>query len=154
MKGKISKPRIPGRRFELERLPQRRRNISVDDLVRFARSFHKAAKALAGSLLVGGNPASDVDFSPVVYLYRHALELHLKAIVLGGGGNFLEPTPDRLTIYKTHSVSWLAQFVSNQHWGVDPCLPGTGYSGAGRSSAAKDEGGYAEAPAAIPTVSF
>ena len=44
-------------------------------------------------------------------MYRHALELHLKALILGDGGNFLVTKPDRLSVYKTHSVSWLAQFV-------------------------------------------
>jgi len=32
---------------------------------------------------------------PVVFTYRHALELLLKAIVLGEGGNFLATKPDR-----------------------------------------------------------
>lgn len=44
-------------------------------------------------------------------MYRHAVELHLKALVLGEGGNFLATKPDTLSIHKTHSVSWLAQFV-------------------------------------------
>jgi hypothetical protein len=89
-----------------------RRNIPVDDLFLYARSFHQAVKALAEFLLVGGNPVSDVDFSPVVSVYRLALELYLKALVLGDGGNFLETKPDLLTVHKTHSVSWLAQFVA------------------------------------------
>jgi hypothetical protein len=45
-------------------------------------------------------------------VYRQALELHLKALVLGGGGNFLETRPDVISVHKTHSVSWLAQFVA------------------------------------------
>src|ERR1035441_4353260 len=45
-------------------------------------------------------------------MYRHAVELHLKALVLGEGGNFLGTKPDALSVQKTHSVSWLAQFVS------------------------------------------
>jgi len=44
-------------------------------------------------------------------MYRHAIELHLKALVLGEGGNFLATRPDALSVHKTHSVSWLAQFV-------------------------------------------
>ena len=95
---------------EAKRLLARRRNIPVDDLFLYARSFHKAAQALAGSLR-GGDPVSDVAFSPVVFMYRHALELHLKALVLGDGGEFLVAKPDPLSIYKTRSVSWLAQFV-------------------------------------------
>jgi hypothetical protein len=84
--------------------------IDVDDLVQYARSFHAAAKALAGSLHLG-EPLSDVDFSPVVNIYRLALELHLKALVLGAGGNLLKVKPDQISICQTHSVSWLAQFV-------------------------------------------
>ena len=44
-------------------------------------------------------------------MYRHALELHLKALILRGGRNFLATKPDRMSVHKTHSVSWLAQFV-------------------------------------------
>jgi hypothetical protein len=57
------------------------------------------------------NAPGDFAACPVVFLYRHALELHLKEIVLGGGGNFLATKPDHLSVMKTHSVSWLAQFV-------------------------------------------
>jgi hypothetical protein len=35
----------------------------------------------------------------------------LKALVLGEGGNFLKSKPDALSVHKTHSVPWLAQFV-------------------------------------------
>src|SRR5262249_12297887 len=49
---------------------------------------------------------------PVIFMYRHAVELHLKAIVLGDGGNFLETKPDPISVRKSHSVSWLAQFVA------------------------------------------
>jgi hypothetical protein len=92
--------------------PKRMRLLDEYELQFYARSFHKAAQALAGSLLVGGNPVSDVDFSPVLNTYRQALELHLKAIVLGDGGSFLETKPDVISVHKTHSVSWLAQFVA------------------------------------------
>ena len=62
-------------------------------------------------LQLGSNPLADSDISPVVFMYRHALELHLKALVLFEGGNFLATKPDALSVHKTHSVSWLAQFV-------------------------------------------
>jgi hypothetical protein len=90
--------------------PKRNRLLDEDELPFYARSFHRAAKALAG-FLRGGDPVSDADFSPVLNLYRQSLELHLKALVLGEGGNFLGTKPDVLSIHKTHSVSWLAQFV-------------------------------------------
>jgi len=110
MKRKTSASRRLRRQDQSARPLLRRRNIPVDDLFRYARSFDKAAQALAGSLR-GGDRVSDVDFSPVVFMYRHALELYLKALVLGDGGKFLATKPDPLSINKTHSVSWLAQFV-------------------------------------------
>jgi hypothetical protein len=44
-------------------------------------------------------------------MYRHAVELHLKAIVLGDGANFLPTRPDRISVSKSHSIWWLAQLV-------------------------------------------
>jgi hypothetical protein len=87
------------------------RNVPERDLWLYARSFHSAAKKLAGTFEVDSEPMSDFDPCPVVFMYRHAVELHLKALVLGEGGNFLATKPDHLSVYKTHSVSWLAQFV-------------------------------------------
>jgi hypothetical protein len=87
-----------------------RHNVPAKDLFLYARSFHKAAKALAAFQL-DASPLADFDISPVVFMYRHAVELHLKALVLGDGGNFLATKPDVLSVHKTHSVSWLAQFV-------------------------------------------
>jgi hypothetical protein len=44
-------------------------------------------------------------------MYRHAVELHLKSIVLDDGGNLLLTKPDPISVSKSHSISWLAQFV-------------------------------------------
>jgi len=81
------------------------------DLFLYARSFHLAAKKLAASFQPDA-ALSEFDASPVVFMYRQAIELHLKAIVLGEGGNFLATRPDHISVSKTHSVSWLAQFVA------------------------------------------
>src|SRR6266481_5231118 len=81
------------------------------DLFLYARPFHKAAKTLAGALELDSGPFSEFDACPVVFMYRHAVELHLKVLVLGDGGNFLATKPDTLSVHKTHSVSWLLQFV-------------------------------------------
>jgi hypothetical protein len=43
--------------------------------------------------------------------YRHAVELYLKVIAHGDGGKFLATRPDELSVHKTRSLSWLAQFV-------------------------------------------
>ena len=76
----------------------------------YARSFQAAAKRMAEAPEFDSGP--DLAACPVLFMYRQALELHLKAIVLGEGGNFLATKPDRISIAKTHSVSWLAQFVA------------------------------------------
>jgi len=88
-----------------------RRNVPAGDLFLYARSFYKAAKTLAASFRSDGNPFAQAEVSAVVFMYRHAVELHLKSIVLGEGGSFLATKPDALSVQKTHSVSWLAQFV-------------------------------------------
>ena len=56
------------------------------DLWLYARSFHNAAKKLAGALEVPIGPFDDFDAGPVVFMYRHTVELHLKVMVLGEGG--------------------------------------------------------------------
>ena len=87
------------------------RNDHTKDLFFHARSFHIAAKKLAGTLEFGSGPFAEFDVFPVVFLYRHALELSLKTIVVGEGGNFLATKPDPISVSNSHSVSWLAQFV-------------------------------------------
>lgn len=87
------------------------RNVSDDDFWAYARSFHLAAKKLAGTLEGGSGPFSQFDACSVVYLYRHAIELELMASVLGAGGNFLATKPDPISVSKSVSLSWLAQFV-------------------------------------------
>ena len=91
--------------------PVKSQNDHTKDLFLHARSFHLAAKKLAGTLDFGSSPFAEFDVLPVISLYRHALELHLKAIVLGEGGNFLAMKPDPISVSNSHSVSWLAQFV-------------------------------------------
>jgi len=48
------------------------------------------------------------------------IELQLKAILFGDGGKFLVSQPDRLSVHKTRSLSWLAQFITQivtvLHW--------------------------------------
>ena len=82
-----------------------------EDLYFLAQSCHKAAKKLTGSLQLGLNPLGDFDAYPVLIMYRHAVELFMKAMILGEGGNFLERKPDEISVSKSRSVSWLAQFV-------------------------------------------
>ena len=47
---------------------------------------------------------------PIIWLYRQALELRLKELV-GGGSSFLKSGTDPISLYRTHSLRWLAQIV-------------------------------------------
>jgi len=76
----------------------------------YARSLHRAAKTLISSLDLQPNPETAWDACPVVLLYRQSVELHLKALV-DEGGSFLKERTDSITLYKTHSLRWLAQIV-------------------------------------------
>jgi hypothetical protein len=76
----------------------------------YARSLHKAAKTLIETLDLEPNPKTAWDACPVILLYREAIELHLKALV-GEGSNFLKERTDPISLFKTHSLRWLAQIV-------------------------------------------
>jgi hypothetical protein len=76
----------------------------------YARSLHKAAKSLIATLNLEPNSKTAWDACPVIALYRQSVELHLKALV-GEGSNFLPSPTDPITLYKTHSLRWLAQIV-------------------------------------------
>ncbi len=76
----------------------------------YARSLHRAAQTLIKSLELEPNPKTAWDACPILLLYRQAIELHLKFLV-GEGGNFLPTPTDSITLYKTHSLRWLAQIV-------------------------------------------
>jgi hypothetical protein len=86
-------------------------NVSEQDLWSYARSFHAAAKKLAGAIELDPGPFTEFDACSVVYLYRHVVELQLKALILGAGGNFLANRPDPLSVSKSLSLSWLSQFL-------------------------------------------
>ena len=76
----------------------------------YARSLHKAAKTLIATFDLEPNPKTAWDACPAIQLYRQCVELHLKALV-GEGSNFLPSPTDPITLYKTHSLRWLAQIV-------------------------------------------
>jgi hypothetical protein len=81
------------------------------ELHRYARSLQKAAKALVEKLELDQSARTDWDVGPIILLYRTAVELQLKAVV-GEGSRFLRTETDHVTLYKTHSLRWLAQVVS------------------------------------------
>ncbi len=76
----------------------------------YARSLQKAAKSLVQTLEPEQSPGTAWDVCPIIWLYRQALELHLKALV-GEGSNFLKSKTDPISLYRTHSLRWLAQIV-------------------------------------------
>jgi hypothetical protein len=79
------------------------------EIALYARSLHRAAKTLVETLDLQPNPKTR-DACPVVLLYRQSVELHLKALV-DEGCNFLPSPTDPISLYKTHSLRWLAQIV-------------------------------------------
>jgi hypothetical protein len=99
--------RSPGARAPLLKT----QHVPPEDLFLHARSFHIAAKRLAAAFSTEPEPFGDSAAFPVLFMYRHAVELHMKTLVLGAGSNFIAVKPDELSVYKTHSLSWLAQFV-------------------------------------------
>ncbi len=88
------------------------RSIPPRDFHRYAQSSYSAAKKLARTLEVDPGPVLEFDLCPVLSAYRYAIELHLKVIVLRESEKFLASGPDELSVHKTRSVSWLAQFVA------------------------------------------
>lgn len=75
----------------------------------YARAFRKTAAATLAAL---PSDASALDAAPAILLYRTALELRLKALILENGPDLLAAPPDRFSIFKSRSVSWLSQVVS------------------------------------------
>jgi hypothetical protein len=55
----------------------------IEDLAAFADGYHKAGQHLAAQL--ASSVYGDYEGYPILFLYRHALELYLKAIVYQGG---------------------------------------------------------------------
>jgi hypothetical protein len=76
----------------------------------YARSLQRAAKLLVERLKRTNDAKTAWDVGPVVLLYQQAAELRMKALI-GEGGGFLPSPTDHITLYKTHSLRWLAQIV-------------------------------------------
>jgi hypothetical protein len=91
-------------------------NVPRKEYGSYARTFHNAAKVLAAHTDLDRSAGSDWDTCPVVSLYTHALELHLKALVLDGI-NFLSQKPDLEFVYRTHSLRRLMKIV----WEIAKC---------------------------------
>ena len=84
----------------------------------FAEAFHKVAQETVAALQknhlfgLNGSPVEDFRAYPVVFLYRHALELYMKAVILIGAPMLAVQGMteiDRQLLLKTHSLDFLRQ---------------------------------------------
>ncbi len=86
----------------------------------YGEAFHEAGKSLVEQLRndqrfgLGGPPPNSFKAVPIVYMYRHAMELYLKGVILAGA----EVLPlrgnaelDLKAVLKTHSLQRLLQDV-------------------------------------------
>ena len=85
----------------------------IEDLTAFALGYHEAAQTLAAKLAAsGGYP--DYDGYPILFLYRHALELYLKAIVYHGAellGLVSEAQVDTSQLFQRHELTRLVPAI-------------------------------------------
>jgi hypothetical protein len=74
----------------------------------YGEAFWNAAKTLLQNEYLDRMPIASFDASVIVYLYRHALELFLKEILIGPGGSFIDPRPSPEDVTKAgHSLTKL-----------------------------------------------
>ncbi len=73
--------------------PDSRRNrilkwkkIPNDDIFLYARSCRKAAETAMRKMELDADPFAAFDACAIVFLYRYAVEVYLKALVLAGCG--------------------------------------------------------------------
>ena len=81
----------------------------IDDLTAFALGYREAGHVLAGRIAAARGYA-DYDGYPILFLYRHALELFLKAIVYRGAklvGLISEETVDTRRLFERHELTRL-----------------------------------------------
>ena len=64
----------------------------------YGEAFWNAAKTLLQNDALDRLPIASFDASVIVYLYRHALELFLKEILIGRGGELIHPRPSPETV--------------------------------------------------------
>jgi hypothetical protein len=79
------------------------------EIYQYAMSLQLAARRLVDMVELE-NPRSHWADSPIILLYRQALELHLKFLV-DAGDNFLKTRVDPISLASTHSLRWLAQIT-------------------------------------------
>jgi hypothetical protein len=74
----------------------------------YGEAFWNAAKTLLQNDALDKLPIASFDASVIVYLYRHALELFLKEILIGRGGELIDPRPSPEAVLNVgHSLTKL-----------------------------------------------
>lgn len=79
------------------------------ELASYAHAYHEAANRLL-ERLQQENGYSDLDACPIVFLYRHSVELYLKAIILWGCGLVALQSGEHIdtdALFRTHSLAVL-----------------------------------------------
>jgi hypothetical protein len=97
----------------------------IDDLIAFALGYSKAGHELAAQF-AAGRGYGDYEGYPILYLYRHALELYLKAVVYRGAKLLKLVTQESVNtdhLFQRHDLArWLPaiQAISKQmKWNFD-----------------------------------
>ncbi|HXM60225.1 MAG TPA: hypothetical protein VN950_05170 [Terriglobales bacterium] len=81
-------------------------NAPENEFRLYGEAFWDAARRLVERDEMDSGPSADFAACPVVFLYRQALELYLKDILIGKGGDLLDPRPDVRTILeRNHSLT-------------------------------------------------
>lgn len=92
----------------------------IDELAPFARGYHEAGKRL--SRILSDSPGyRDFDGYPILFLYRHAFELYLKAVIYRGAQllHLLDTgSVDTTRIFVVHRLSRLLPAVKTVFEGV------------------------------------
>jgi hypothetical protein len=74
----------------------------------YGEAFWNAAKTLLQNDALDKRPIASFDASVIVYLYRHALELFLKEILIGRGAELIDPRPSPETVINASFVNQIA----------------------------------------------
>lgn len=98
---------------------------AVDDLRAFAKGYHQAGRVLAKKLAAAPGYA-DYEGYPILFLYRHALELYLKTVVYRGAmllRLISEQNIDTGRLFTRHELVLLLPHVRAiwkvQNWGFE-----------------------------------
>jgi hypothetical protein len=108
MKGKRSPPRLFTKKRNYENTVLNWHQDPEKELHLYGEAFWSAAKTLLQNKYLDRAPIASFDASVIVYLYRHALELFLKEILIGPGGGFIHPHPSPKNVLNAnHALSKL-----------------------------------------------